>query len=700
MPAEDEELFKFLDNFSKGSTGPSRDLLFLDRKSDKPTLTARRGKPGGGPTFISRPEKIPFGGFVKVPRFTEKQLEENVEAVRREREEETGTLFKIGEFATEALPAISAIAADPRIPVPGGIPTRLAIRGAGMAGLSFLGAKGQQTIRGAAGGTETGGPLGPVRPTEEIVGEDLAMNALFLGAGKLAGGLIKHGRTVKNFTREIEKNPSFFADKFNAATKGVLQEERLIPAPRALSEGIAGPPLPVRTKGEVTKAIADDGTRFFRELKAERKAAFEDFKARTALPENTIKYNVLKNPPKGTKADFFSRLADPIGAKPPTGSKIIVKTIQTPITTSKLQPQLQQLKTRLAELRDAGLDPAIAAKFTRAETAVKALTTPLETIDGPRFIHPFKPVDDLRKLLQDGKFGRAVTEAEGVELGLARNIEASIQDSLKNAADESLLPLRQKAFALEVQFKNTFPTKLQNALQEIIQRGGKEVPGLQEIVDRAFNSEKGTRQLVAALKGDKTLAKEFFLTDLVNKNTAGTGGMNFNTFLDQVRLSRSNKGGGGLLTSKEFNAMENLIVNAQNLLPEGTVGNRLVSMQDGRIGIIGTFTGMRSALGGHLTQAVASFGAGAGAKILFALSPHSLVKRIMLDPKRAPQLAELIRTGSINNRKSRALALGVIGAKGLVGTLKVQTEKDGPFETVAGDVTLGDNSNSPVPPIR
>ena len=174
--------------------------------------------------------------------------------------------------------------------------------------------------------------------------------------------------------------------------------------------------------------------------------------------------------------------------------------------------------------------------------------------------------------------------------------------------------------------------------------------------------------------------------------------MNFNAFLDQVRLSRSNKGGGNLLTSKEFNAMENLIVNAQNLLPEGTVGNRLVSMQDGRIGIIGTFTGMRSALGGNLTQAFASFGAGAGAKVLFALSPHSLVKRIMLNPKRATQLTELIRTGSINSKKSRALALGVMGAKGLVGTLKVQTKKDGPFETVAKDTTLGDDPSSLEPP--
>ena len=704
MPQDKTVFERFLELESLRETTPSRSAVLPEGERPGRDLF---GLEGGEQTFVARksrtgspefrgPSKLPVRGQFGFAPTQEERVGEQKEREKRQKRERPFTEFA-GELGTELLPAISLLAlARPDIKLGGALANAL-IRGAGMGTLSATGAQAQRSIRESAGGTERGGPIGPVRPLSEIVTEDIAMNVAGLGVGKLAQKVVGKGIEVKRFLKETKANPSFFGDKFNAELRGVMEAENLIPVPKQLPKGIAGPTPPIRTLGPIVKDLQAKGEAFFHNLRTRKNNAFEALEKQTELPQNTVEFRIKTGPPKPVGTDLLGLSTPSKGAPVP---KHTIKSLKTPIRTTDLQTELRQLRDTLAENREGALLSESRFEFERAEKAVQALTTPLNTVDGPKFVASYKQVNDLRELLFEGKLGKFITAGEATEVQIASNLEQAIQTALKTAADPDLLPMRIRAFELEGEFKTKFPKKIREAVLGRTQIGGIEQPRLQELASTALNSEEGTKLFVDAMGGDKVLAKEFFLTDLLNKNTSSTGGINFNALTEQLGRSRSSRGGGVLFTSKEFQSMQNLLRNAQNLLPEGTVGNRLMSTQDGRIAAIGTFAGMRGALGGQLSSALASFGAGLGSRVVFALSTHSLAKKIMLDPKRAGQMAELIKTGSINNPKARSLLNELLHVKGLVGTLKVQTEKGGPFEVVAEDVTLGDNSSSPVPPIR
>ncbi|KKK57476.1 hypothetical protein LCGC14_3054080, partial [marine sediment metagenome] len=320
--------------------------------------------------------------------------------------------------------------------------------------------------------------------------------------------------------------------------------------------------------------------------------------------------------------------------------------------------------------------------------------------EGPQFVLAYKDIARLRTYISEDTFGKTLNNAQRLGVDVSHKLDEAVRKSFASYSGE-LNQIRQEAFQLQGQFSTTYPRELRLALEGVTQIKGEVVaPQMQQLVSESLGSKQATDLMVKAL-GGKEPAKEFFLTDLFNKATDASGNINFEEYVKAITLSRQSGGAAALMTSKQFSALKNYFIRAQNILPESVSGNRITSTFQGRLTNYSTFAAARNVLGGALASAAVSLGAGLGTRVAFSITPKSLVRGILLDPKKAGQFAMMV-DGSFNNTTNKKILLELLGTKGLFYTIRIQN-RNKQWQTLSEDTTLGDNpsgTSSPVPPIR
>jgi len=552
-------------------------------------------------------------------------------------------------FATELIPgAVSAGGFALGAPIGLGIP--LSVAG------SVLGGGLQTEIR------EINPKLfGQLRPPLEVAGEDILGTLFGLGVGKVAGGFAN----IPNIVRTLRSDPA----NIRKAGAGIIRE---------VAEETVDIPVSPRKLGDIAEDVGSQGLKQLNRRKAEVNTLFEEL--REGVKKNRItltKVSSETSPVRGISGqDLRRRIETPIE-------------IEGPIQIGFVQQELKALKQTVDKIQESSLIPEIRADFEIVRRELDKLITPLNTKEaGQVFVAPFESVKRLMTAISSRTFGKSIGESKGLEVVVRDKLDQAIRQSF-NSTNPELNILRDRANLANREFKNIFPQDIQNLLRGTKQIGGKRVSGtISGLIKQSLNSPEGTKQLLEVLGGDKKLAKEFFLSEILTNKLNKEGILNLGGFVKELNKSRQNKGGASLLSDKEFRAIRDFFAKAEKELPFAS-GNQALGFNEGRFQLFGTFGALRSLFRGSLSGVVGNLAAGAGAKVAVEIGPDMFVKAMLLDPSKANSLKGLL-TGSFKNKNVSSAVKSLLATKGLIATIKIQDRRTGEFTTIGEDISLNE----------
>lgn len=573
----------------------------------------------------------------------------------------------VGEFATELIPGIiSSLAFHPGIKLGTGILGALT-RAAASIPLSIGGAQAQKTIR--EFDPET---LGDPRAVTDVALEDMFGTALglgIIGVGKGATAAPKLFKTILGDPKKIK-------------TKGaeVIRE---------VGEEVADLPKSPRQLGVIAEDSRLAGLKILNKSKARVNELFGNLKELTK--KHRIRFTKIE---EGVEGQVLGPKGLPLKSR-----KEIPIEIEAPIQLGFVQNQLNNLKNQLSKIDDNALTPEILAQFNKVRSELDSLTTPINTKEaGKIFVAPYESVKELITLISGRTFGKSLGKAEGLEVVVSKELNNAIKRSF-NLIDPNLNTLRDKANLANSQFRDIFPQRVKNTLRGVRQIGGKAVSGnMETLIKQSLSSKKGTDQLLEVLGGDKTLAKEFFLSETITNSITKDGILDLDGFALSLFKSRQNKGAASLLSDKEFKTITKFFEQAEKSFPFST-GNAALRFEGSRFQMFGTFAGLRSLFRGDIISAITSVGAGLGTRIAIEIGPDAFAKAILLDPKKAA-MAKGLLTGSIKNKGVQQTLKIILGTKGLIGSIRVFGRGDEEGRIVAENVLLSSPEQQSVSDIR
>lgn len=551
-------------------------------------------------------------------------------------------------FATELIPGAASAGGFAL-----GAPVGLAIPGS-IAG-SILGAEAQTAIRGI--NPEL---FGQPRPSLEVAGEDFLGTLLGLGIGKGVGA----AANIPNLIKSIRK-PELPRQVGAAVIRDVAEE----------TQGIA---KNQRRLGDIAEETRGQGLKQLNKRKSEVNSLFEEL--REGVRESRLTLTKIE---KGGVRDL------PGGGKGFTPGKEVPFEIEGPIQIGFIQPELKRLKRIVDNIREDALVPEIKADFNIVKTELNNLLSPINTKEaGEVFIASFESVKRLMTAISSRTFGKSIGESQGLEVVVRDKLDQAIRQSF-NSINPELNILRDRANSAFREFNDIFPQEIQNILRGTKQIGGKKVDGtMQGLIKQSLDSKEATDQLLEVLGGDKTLAREFFLSETLTNHLNKEGILNLGGFVQSLNKSRQNKGGASLLSDKQFRSIRDFFAKAEKELPFAS-GNQALGFSAGRFQLFGTFGAMRSIFKGNILGAVGSLAAGQGTKVMFELGPDMFTKALLLDPSKTNSLKGLL-TGNFKNKNVSRAVISLLSTKGLIATLKIQDRKTGEFKTIGENISLNE----------
>ncbi|KKM90470.1 hypothetical protein LCGC14_1238330 [marine sediment metagenome] len=283
-------------------------------------------------------------------------------------------------------------------------------------------------------------------------------------------------------------------------------------------------------------------------------------------------------------------------------------------------------------------------------------------------------------------FGKSIGESKGLEVVVRDKLDQAIRKSF-DIINPELNLLRDSANQANRQFKDIFPQNIQNLLRGTKQIGGKKVAGTtQGLIEQSLRSEEATKQLLEVLGGDKTLAKEFFLSQTITKHLNENGILNLGGFVKAFSESRQLKGGAAIFSNKEFRGISDFFAKAAKELPFAS-GKQALGFSGDRFQLFGTFGAIRSLLRFDIQSALGNLAAGAGSKVAIELGPDMFTKLLLLNPQNANVLKGLL-TGNMKNKNVSRAVKSLLATKGLIATVKVFDRRTGEPTTVAENISL------------